>query len=176
MIVFGKKCPQCGKTALKKQENSTAGREKNGRYLCDICHRSIRYRWPCSFDDDQRREPRHALPTKFLMRIHDTQPHYGRITNISRGGVGFLCKADTDLSPGALLEVDLYNCENGRSLEKLPAKIVSTKIQGNKEVQDSRQSRRSSASFLELNDDQQELLDLCIKEHGRRLDSLPTPR
>ena len=62
--------------------------------------------------------------------------------------------------------LDLYNCNDGSSLEQLPAEIVATTeqildIKGVKST-----VCNNSARFVDLNQAQKKVLHSCINEHG----------
>ena len=172
-ITLGKKCPTCGNKALESQ-SSTSSRKTLGlkqTYFCTRCRQQVQYFFPCSVNREKRAHPRRQMPVQFLIRIHGKQHQYGRIKNISPGGVCFQYEYSSGLIQDRFLTLDLYNCSDGSSLEQLAVELVST----SEKLTDTAGSRSTvlqhCARFVRLNQAQAKVLSACIERYGT-----PEPR
>jgi PilZ domain len=152
MIVFGKKCPSCGRKQLKARSSNAS------LFKCEDCQKQFLFLFLFSMSREHRLHVRKKLPPYFLVRIPgDTYHQYVSIKDISEGGI---CFSHSEVSfPGKFFMLDLYNCNDGSSLERLPVEIVATSphdatIASNR------------ARFVNLNHPQKKILSACIAQYG----------
>ncbi|MBM9537956.1 hypothetical protein [Desulfobulbus alkaliphilus] len=168
MMTLTKKCPHCGsKRFTSRSETSrTTPLSFATIFSCQECCQQFRYLFPFALAFESRVTPPSELPVNFLLRIQGTRNQYARITNISPGGLSFIHHVNVLPADTRLLVVDLYNCNDGSSLESLRIEIVASS-----EQELNRQGRKASifrysARFIHLNQAQQKVLVTCISQHG----------
>ncbi|MDX9834670.1 MAG: PilZ domain-containing protein [Desulfobulbus sp.] len=167
MISFGRKCPACGSRHVVAAADTSrpAGFPGAKRFACANCGQQLICLPGLSCTIEQRHHPRRRLPPFFLVRIPGRANRFAHIHNISEGGICFASPGDAMITADHLF-LDLYNCNDGSSLERLPAEIVSN-----------RESRReingvnttiitTCARFTTLNRAQKKVLDSCIVRYG----------
>lgn len=167
MMVFGKKCPSCGGNRLNARPpiSRLAAVPTARSYACADCHQQMVALFACSIGVEHRHYPRKRLPSFFLVRIPDTN-QYARINNISEGGLCFDLHYNAAPITNRFLRLDLYNCNDGSSLELLPAEIVATteqllEINGIKTT-----ILNNCARFVNLNQAQRKVLLTCLAQYG----------
>ena len=168
MMVLGKKCPACGGSQLVAKENApriTALPGANA-FMCRDCNQQILHVFGVAIGMEHRHFTRKKMPPYILVRIPGPNSQFARITNISEGGICFYQQAGADILHSQYLMLDLYNCNDGSSLEQLPAEIVATSEQ----ILDCNGIKNTvynkSARFVDLNQAQKKVLTSCINEHG----------
>lgn len=168
MMVFGKKCPACGGKELtaRPSESRIATLPTAKAFACSSCRQPLVFLCLFSIGIENRQHARKKMPPFFLVRIPGRTHQYARIKNISEGGLCF----DHQYSAGALtrrlLMLDLYNCNDGSSLERLTAEIVATSeqlldINGIKTT-----VLNYCARFVNLNQAQRKVLHTCLAQYG----------
>jgi hypothetical protein len=168
MMVFGKKCPTCGEKKLiaRPPISWIAALPTAQTYACVGCLQQLIYLFPVSIGVENRHFARKRLPPFFLVRISGGTNQYARIKNISEGGICF----DQHYSAAPLadrhIKLDLYNCNDGSSLEQLPAKIVASSEQ----ILDFNGIKTTmlnmSVKFIDLNQAQKKVLLTCLTQYG----------
>jgi hypothetical protein len=168
MFTFGKKCPRCGSMAIvpKNGTQGHMGAFALGRYLCRDCRQSISHRLFFSYTEDQRRWQRHRLPSTFVIRIHDHQDQYARIADISASGIGFFSGMGGESLAGKRVLVDLFNCDDGTSLEQLSVEILASRIDHLDANPGYRSVVLNRARFTQLNQAQVKVLNNCISRYS----------
>jgi len=168
MIAFGKKCPACNGHRLTARPRLSwlASLPTAQAYGCDECHQQIVVLFSLSVGIEHRHFVRKQLPPFFLVRIPGRTDQYARIKNISEGGLCFDQHYNAAPLPSRLLKLDLYNCNDGSSLEQLPAEIVTTteqllEINGLKTTM-----LNNCARFINLNQAQRKVLLSCLAQYG----------
>jgi len=128
MMVFGRKCPFCGGRHLTERPPVTrlATVPTARTYACSDCRQQMDFLFPFSIGIENRHGVRRKMPPFFLVRISDTNRQYARIKNLGEGGMCFQQPHNAPPLPGPRLMLDLFNCNDGSSLEQLPAEIVAT--------------------------------------------------
>nr|WP_161629878.1 PilZ domain-containing protein [Desulfogranum japonicum] len=112
---------------------------------------------------DLRRHQRVTLPRTFVMKIPGKKTQYSRIENISEGGICFDCNFDLCLQKNQTLHIDLYCCDDGSLLEKLPIEVLSTYEHAPENMQMPVPKLVTGARFLDLNEKQKRVLYRYIK-------------
>ena len=168
MMVFGKKCPACGGNQLLAKESAARITALPGAkaFMCADCNQQILLVLGVAIGTEHRNFERKKMSPYILVRIPGPSSQFARITNISEGGVCFYQQIGADIPFSRFLMLDLYNCNDGSSLEQLPAEIVATTeqildIKGVKST-----VCNNSARFVDLNQAQKKVLHSCINEHG----------
>jgi hypothetical protein len=169
MMVFGKKCPTCGgKRLIARPPVSRLAVLPTARaYACADCQQQMVAIFPFSIGVENRHFARKQLPSFFLVRISGNTDQYARINNISEGGLCFDQHYNATPLASHFFKLDLYNCNDGSSLEQLPAEIVATteqllEINGIKTT-----ILNNCARFVNLNQAQKKVLHTCLAQHGR---------
>lgn len=177
MITLTKKCPHCGskRSTPRTQAPGPVSLPLVKTFFCQDCRQLFRYLFPFAIALENRGHPRSALPKNFLLRIRGPRTQYARITNISPGGLSFTHHTRVASTDNSLLVVDLYNCNNGSSLESLQLEVVATSeqhlnLQGRKTS-----THKNSARFIHLNQAQQKILSTCIRQYGTPLACISAP-
>ena len=167
MMVFGKKCPACGGgNLIARPPNSRLAALPTARsYACADCPQQIVRLFPCAIGVEQRHFPRRRLPAFFLIRIPATN-QYARIRNISEGGLCFDLHRQAPPLPRRFFRLDLYNCNDGSSLELLPAEIVATAEQSLETNGFTTTIRNNCARFINLSQAQRKVLAGCLGRYG----------
>ena len=174
MITYTKKCPGCGSKRSAPRPPPTswiASLPFATTFSCQECHQQYVYVFPFSIAIaiENRRHPRSELPVYFLLRIRGPQNQYTRIANISPGGIAFTQHTQAVPAGTGFLVVDLYNCNDGSSLESLTAEVVAT-CEQRLDIQGRKTSLfKNSARFTHLNQAQKKVLSTCISQHGSPL-------
>ncbi len=168
MIVFGKKCPACGgKRLLARPLVSRAALLPTAKaFSCRDCRQQMIFLFLLTFGIENRHHPRKKLPPFFLIRIPGPTKQYARIKNISEAGICFDYNYNAAPIASRFLLLDLYNCNDGSSLEQLPAEIIATSeqmldINGMKTT-----VLNNCARFVNLNQAQKKILSTCIDQYG----------
>ena len=168
MMVFGKKCPACGGKQLTARHSVSriAALPTAKAFACSSCRQPLVVLFPFSIGIENRQYARKKMPPFFLVRIAGRTHQYARIKNISEGGLCF----DHHYSAGSLnnrlLMIDLFNCNEGSSLEQLPTEIIATSeqlldINGVKTT-----VLNYCARFVNLNRAQRKVLHTCLAQYG----------
>ena len=168
MIVLGKKCPACASNRLSARETTSRLTAIPGveTCMCMECKQQILVFFSFSMSVEHRNSARKKLPPYMLVRLPGQFNQFARIKNISEGGICFdqHCGATPPDSGSFLL--DLYNCNDGSSLEQLPAKIVASYEQ-QLDINGVRSTVvNNCARFVQLNQAQKKVLCSCIDQHG----------
>ena len=167
MITFGRKCPACGSRHLV----SAAGTFRPSafpitkRCACADCGQQMVCLPGFSRTIEHRHHLRQRLPPFFLVRLPGQTARFARIRNISEDGICFVSPAEQTPPPGRIL-LDLYNCNDGSSLELLPAEIVATRESHLDSNGISTAVINSCARFTSLNRAQKKVLRACIARYG----------
>lgn len=168
MAVFGKKCPTCGGTELIARPPTSwiNAIPLVQAYSCAACRQQLVTLLFYSIGVDHRHFPRKHLPPFFLARIPGECDQYVRIKNISEGGLSFDHHYNAAPFGTTVLTIDLYNCNDGSSLEQLPTEIVATTehildINGYKTT-----ILNHCARFVNLNQAQKKVLRSCLDQYG----------
>lgn len=168
MTVFGKKCPACGgKHLLDRPAIASMATLPFARaYACHDCQQQLIYFFPFSISKEYRKSDRKRMPSYFLVRINGNTGQYARVQNLSEGGLCFQQQYRAAPFVGPRLLLDLFNCNDGSSLEQIPAEIVAT----NEQLMDIAGYRTTtinySTRFMHLSQTQRKVLAGCIKQHG----------
>nr|WP_321466913.1 PilZ domain-containing protein [uncultured Desulfobulbus sp.] len=168
MMVLGKKCPSCGGRHLTARPPVArlATFPTARAYACSDCRQQLVFLFPFSIGVENRQNARKLMPPFFLVRISGTKNQYARINNLSEGGMCFQQQYNAPPLPGPKLMLDLYNCNDGSSLEQLPAEIVAT----NERLQDQNGHKSTnvnySARFVHLSQAQRKILSSCLEQYG----------
>ncbi len=168
MMVFGKKCPACGGKQLTARPSASriAALPTANAYSCSNCRQPLMFLCLFSIGIENRQHARKKMPPFFLVRITGRTNQYARIKNISEGGLCFDHQYSAGPLNSRLLMVDLFNCNEGSSLEQLPARIVATSeqlldINGIKTT-----VLNYCAQFVNLNQAQRKVLHTCLAQYG----------
>lgn len=168
MMVFGKKCPACGSKRLtaRSRHAGLATLPTARAYACADCGQQMVFLFPFSMAVENRNHTRKRLPSFFLVRIPGDSNHYARIKNISEGGLCFDQHYNAAPIANRFFTLDLYNCNDGSSLEQLPTELVATteeilEINGIKTT-----ILNNSARFVNLNQAQKKVLHTCLAQYG----------
>ena len=169
MITLGKKCPACGSKQLAlRLPNTVPGWLPAAKSMvCERCHQPVVFALGVSVGVENRQYTRKILPPHFLVRIPGHTNRFARIRNIGEGGICF--DQPSDAAPGMIerkLMLDLFNCNDGSSLEQLPTEIVASleqflEINGVPTV-----THTNCARFVNLNQAQKKVLFTCINQYG----------
>lgn len=167
MITFGRKCPACA----SRHVVAAPGGARPGvfplarRCACADCGQQMVCLPGFSRTIEHRHHHRRQMPPFFLVRIPGPPNRFARIRNISDDGICFVSPAEQTFPPGPLL-LDLYNCNDGSSLELLPAEIVASPVLP-VEIKGIRTAALNScARFTNLNRAQKKVLRACIARYG----------
>ncbi|MDY0391388.1 PilZ domain-containing protein [Desulfobulbus oligotrophicus] len=127
MFVFGSKCPSCRGTDVTARPAASgfAWLPVIRSYGCTRCRQQFFTFFFVSISREHRRFPRKHLPAFFLARISGKDQQYARIKNISEDGISFDQHYNAPPLGSNELTVDLYNCNDGSSLEQLPTEILA---------------------------------------------------
>lgn len=169
MMVFGKQCPACGGKELTARPWGAwlAMLPTVRAYVCNRCQQALVFLFPFAIAIELRQLPRITLPSFFLVRIADGSSQYARINNISTSGLSFTQPYSAGGRSRGLLMLDLYNSNDGSSLEQLPAEIVTCSeqllvVNGTKTT-----VRNCCVRFVNLNQAQQKVLATCLDQYGQ---------
>jgi hypothetical protein len=91
----------------------------------------------------------------------------GQIKNIGKGGLSFLYYGAGEKSNGSA-EVEIFSTVDDFYLKKLPVRIVSDLVQGNKDSSSSISMQQLSVRFGELIFNQKFLLDYFLKRYTQK--------
>ncbi len=168
MTVFGKKCPACGGKHLlaRPAVSRLATLPLVHAYTCADCQQQLIYLFPFSIEEENRKCSRKRMPPYFLVRINGNTGQYARIHNISEGGLCLHQHYHAAPLNGPRLWLDLYNCNDGSSLEQIPAEIVATNEQLTDIAGHRTTSINYSTRFMHLSQAQRKVLISCIEQHG----------
>jgi hypothetical protein len=169
MMVFGKKCPACGGQQLTARPlvAKFASLPTARAYACQDCRQQLVYLFPVSIGVENRQFSRKQLPPFFLVRIPGrANTQYARIKNISEGGLCFDQHYNAPPLTSHQLDLTLYNCNDGSSLEHLSTEIVATfeqllEVNGIKTT-----VLNNCARFINLNQAQRKVLSTCLAQYG----------
>ena len=169
MMVFGKRCPACGgkKLTAKPPASRMASLPMAKTFCCGDCQQQFVFVFLFSIGIENRQHPRKKLPPFFLIRVPGRSDQYSKIKNISEGGICFgNLFNNTAAMTSRFLLLDIYNCNDGSSLEQLTAEIVGTSeqlldINGIKT-----RVRNNCARFVNLNQAQKKVLFTCLSQYG----------
>lgn len=177
MVTLTKKCPHCGgKRSTQRTQVPWPGSLPFFKtFFCQDCHQLFRYFFPVAIAFENREYPRSELPINFILRIRGSRNQYARIANISPGGLSFTHHNNVIPTDTRLLVVDLFDCNNGSSLESLQLEIVAT-CEQSLDVQGRKTSVfQKSARFIHLNQAQEKVLSTCIRQYGTPIASASAP-
>ena len=167
MITFGKRCPACGSRRLV----SAAGGGRPPAFpttkhcACADCGQQLICLPGCCSTIEHRHHHRRQMPPFFLVRIPGPPNRFARIRNISEGGICFASPDGATPAPGRFF-LDLYNCNDGSSLELLPAEIVASPVLPVETNGIRTTALNSCARFTNLNRAQKKVLRACIARYG----------
>jgi len=167
MMVFGRKCPVCGGKNLVGRPPSSwlASLPTAQSYSCTDCRRQSVQLFFFAINVEKRQFPRKRLPPFFLVRIPLTNQHV-RIKDISEGGLCFVQHDNALPIPRHFFRLDLFNCNNGTSLEQLPAKVVATTEQIVERNGFKATVLNHRVRFGNLNQAQRKVLASCLVQYG----------
>lgn len=168
MKVFGKKCPACGGRQLTKRRETgwLAAFPTAHTYACTDCHQPLVYLCGISVAIENRKSNRKRMPPFFLVRINGADSQYAQINNISEGGLCFRQQYNAAPFSSPLLLLDLFNCNDGSSLEQLPGEIVAANEQL-KELNGRKTTIINySLRFKGLSQAQRKVLATCVHQFG----------
>lgn len=167
MISFGRKCPACGSRRVVAASGSARARAfpLARRCACADCGQQMVCLPGLSRTIEHRHHPRQRLPPFFLVRLPGQTTRFARIRDLSEGGICFVSPAGQTPPPGRFL-LDLYNCNDGSSLELLSAEIVATRESHLDSDGVSTTVINSCARFTSLNRAQKKVLRACIARYG----------
>ncbi len=168
MIVFGKKCPVCrGKQITARPSASRIALfPAANAFLCNDCHQQLVFLGLCSIGMEHRHYARKKLPPNFLIHISGQNDQYAKIKNISEGGICFNHHYNAAPIANRFVMLNLYNCNDGSSLEQLPTEIVTTSEQALEINGIKTKVVNNCARFVDLNQTQRKVLLTCIAQHG----------
>ena len=168
MMAFGKKCPACGGRRLAARPATTRlGALPTARtYACADCGQQMVYVFPAAIGFENRQFVRKQLPPFFLVRITGRANQFARIKNISEGGLCFDQHYNAAPVGGSLVALDLYNCNDGSSLEQLPTEIVAT-FEQQLDVNGIKTTvLNHCARFVNINQAQRKVLSNCLAQYA----------
>jgi len=120
-----------------------------------------------SVSREHRRFPRKQLPPFFLVRISGKELQYARIKNISEDGISFDQHYNAPPLSSNIISIDLYNCNDGSSLEKLPTEILAT----TEYILDTNGIKTTILNycgrFVNLTQAQKKVLRSCLNQFGK---------
>ncbi|WP_448872873.1 PilZ domain-containing protein [Desulfobulbus propionicus] len=168
MRVFGKKCPACeGHNLISRPAvGRLASIPTAHTYACADCHQPLVYLLGFSIAIENRQSIRKRMPPFFLIRINGADNQYARINNISEGGLSFCQQYNAAPFSGPHLFLDLFNCNDGSSLELLPAEIVATNEQLQEHNGHKATTINYSLRFKNLSQAQRKVLSNCLHQYG----------
>ncbi len=170
-MVFGKRCPACGgkQLTIKPSVSRFASLPMTQAFSCRDCRQQMIFLFPFSFCIENRQHARKKLPPFFLIRISGQANRYAKIKNISEAGICFDRNYNAAPLSGGFLMLDLYNCNDGSSLEQLPAEIIATSEQLLDQNGIKATVLNNCARFVHLNQAQRKILRTCIAQYGTSL-------
>ena len=168
MVAFGKKCPACGGKNL-------IGRSSNARLAalptaqpraCTDCDQQLVLLFAfVAIGVEQRHLLRKRMPPFFIVRIPATNQHV-RIKNISEGGLCIVQHPKAPPIPNRFLQLDIFNCNNGTSLEQITAEIITTTEQIVESCGFKTTVINNCARFVNLNQAQRKVIATCLGQYG----------
>ncbi len=163
---LGYKCPNCGSSNLAPQPIRPRICVFLGAQLheCTICHRDIAYFCLISILVDKRAAKRYRTASTLLVRLRDKKEQFGRLLDISTGGLSFSYDFDQQKFADQYFRLDIFNCRDGSYLEGLPVRIVSNTVQVKTISGRPVTILRNSASFEHLSRHQLSVLKKLISE------------
>lgn len=170
-MVFGKRCPACGgkQLTVKPPASRFSSLPMARAFSCRDCRQQMIFLFPFSFPIENRQHARKTLPPFFLIRISGQANRYARIKNISEFGICFDQNFNAAPLAGRFLMLDLYNCNDGSSLEQLPAEIIATSEQLLDKNGIKATVLNNCARFVHLRQAQRKILSACIAQYGASL-------
>ncbi len=179
MMTFGEKCPACGHPQLSTRTPASlpAWLPTAKPLICERCHQPLLTFFGISLSVECRRHLRTNLPPFFLVRIPGQTNQFARISNISEGGICFSHRNGHPCpAAGQHLFLDLYNCNEGSSLEQLLVQIVASRQQPLDLHGIPASICHHSGRFVHLSHAQSKVLANCIQQYGTSQDTLLIPR
>ncbi len=171
MVTLWKKCPSCSKTKLAKKADGsfTATFQITKKYFCKTCYQQILFILFFSLAVENRKHPRKRFPAFFLVRIPGTENQFARINNISQGGICFSHNFKDSPFPALPPTIDLYNCNDGSSLDQLPIQLIATDEDIQHGIKESKTIVNNRIRFTNLNQAQKKILEACLAAYGTSL-------
>ena len=173
MYVFGRKCPRCKGRDLSPltlqpwMDSFPAARH----YHCRTCSQDILSFFPISVLLEKRTSERFKMPNNLLIRLKGQHEQFARIHDLSENGLRFSYNYDSQKFADTALEVDLYNCEQGTSLERLPIRVLSSTFETRKIGDSPTTIVWQGACFGQLNRAQKTILKNYITTYGQKEES-----
>ncbi|MCL1981218.1 MAG: PilZ domain-containing protein [Proteobacteria bacterium] len=168
MMAFGRKCPACGgKNLIDRTSTSWLATLPTVRpSACADCRQHLVLLAAFAIGSkEQRHSLRARMPPFFLIRIPATN-QYARIQNISEGGLCFDLDHKARPLTSHLLELDIFNCSNNTTLERIPAELVSTTEQVVENKCFKTRILNNRTRFVNLNQAQRKVLATCMQQYG----------
>lgn len=168
MMAFGKQCPTCGAKRLvaRPADSRLVALPFVQALACAACGQQIRKIFFVAIGVEHRRFPRKQLPAHFLIRLHGSTEQYARVSNISIGGLCFAQQYNAAPVNDHRFTLDLYNCNDGSSLEQLQVELVKTSEQIVETNGVKTTVLNNRARFVNLNAAQQKVLSACLHQFG----------
>ena len=95
------------------------------KYLhCKDCHRDFISISPITLANERRKHDRFTVHHCLLVKLRTKKLQFGRISNIHLKGIGFSYDKDIQEIDPTNLEIDILNCFNGRSLDRIRLTVV----------------------------------------------------
>jgi len=91
---------------------------------CQNCNSDFLSITPIS-TDERRAHRRYRVSKSLLVRIRTKKPQFARIANMHMHGIEFSFDGDIQELENKEIEIDLYSCYHGKSLEGLKIEIIS---------------------------------------------------
>ncbi len=117
-------------------------------------------------NNDRRKKNRNQIQHTLLVRFNGDKLQFGKITDISPEGLGFSYNSNWQKFVDRTLEIDLFDCLHGKVLERLPIRVVRNKTDSRKIGGQPLIIMNNGASFENLSDDQEKILDFFIDQYS----------
>lgn len=169
MPMLGKTCPACGHRQLSPRPTPKKPLVWLGvaqALVCDRCRQPLLYGLGVAWAVERRRAERKRLPLHFLIRIPGPVNQFATISNISQGGICFALHAAVPTAAGSRLCLDLYNCNDGSSLDGLVVEILAKREPPRALNSGGIPRIQQSARFIRLNQAQKKVVLACMEREG----------
>lgn len=95
------------------------------KYLhCKDCHRDFISISPITLANERRKHDRYTVHHCLLVKLRTKKLQFGRISDIHLNGIRFSYDKESQEIDTDTLEIDIFNCFNGTSLDRIRLKVV----------------------------------------------------